>query len=106
MTITKVQAWIGIITGVLFITITIGGDAIILLRTFEAYDARLAKLENAVKAINVNTPDEKYRELIRELMAEERRNQADQQFVHRFGKSVYPADGGASADAPSAKPPQ
>ncbi len=107
------QAKFGIATSVLSIIGVIMGLTLRFSERFAALDTRMAKLESAIKAINVNTPDDKYRELIKELMAEAQQALPDAakkaDAGHHFGSvgnASYPADAGASASSPAMVKPQ
>ena len=85
-------------------------------RRLEEIDSRLQKLDSAVRTLNASQPDEKYRELIKQLLAEQREATpavgalsgkayaAKRAPVHTFGQSSG-ADSGESANAPREKPP-
>jgi len=108
MTLTKMQAMLGVATVILTIASVIGGAVTRLEGRFAALDTRLAKLESAIKALNAVTSDENYKALIKELMAQEtsRRSPLTGQPVQRFGGNSLPADAGASASSPAMVKPQ
>jgi hypothetical protein len=112
MTLTKAQAALGLGTAILAFAGAVAGATTWFSKRFAALDTRIGKLENAIKALNVTTSDEKYKELIKELLAFEnsqapaRAKHSEALPVHTFGKT-YPAMSGTSASAPAAtKPPQ
>ena len=84
-------------------------------KRLEEIDSRLQKLDSAVRTLNASQPDENYRELIKQLLAEQREETpavgalsgkayaAKRPSVHTFGQSS--ADSGAAASAPAVKKP-
>ena len=108
MTLTKMQARLALVAAIF----TLAGGIVDLTRRFverfAALDTRMAKLESAIKALDSAQPDERYRTLIKELMAEERENRSPLtgQSIQRFGGNSLPADAGASASSPAMVKPQ
>lgn len=97
----KLRAGLGLATVILTIVSIIGGAVTRLETRFAALDTRLGKLESAIKTLNATTPDDRYKQLVKELIAERERN------VH----ACTPAwrcepEAGAAADAPAVKVPQ
>jgi len=91
-------------------------------RRLEEIDSRLQKLDSAVRTLNASQPDEKYRELIKQLLAQQQEQTpavgalsgkayaAKRAAPHTFGKvtgcsACSITDSGASANAPREKPP-
>ena len=108
MTLTKMQAMLGVATGLLAFAGAVGGLTLRFTQIIERLDTRMAKLESAIKALNAVTSDENYKALIKELMAQEtsRRSPLTGQPVQRFGGNSLPADAGASASSPAMVKPQ
>ena len=110
MTPTKLKAALALGSAILAFAVAVASATAWFSKRFADVETRMQKLESAIKAINVDTLDEKHKELIKELLAEEQqasrtRVAAKAAPVHTFGKGVYPADAGSSANAPVAKPP-
>ena len=100
--------------------LTFAGAVISMIRAVDRklsdIDTRIQKLDSAVRTLNASQPDEKYRELIKQLLAERQENSpavgalsgkayaAKRPSVHTFGQTSG-ADSGASANAPREKPP-
>lgn len=109
MTLTKMQATLGLWAALFGIAAGIVHETNTLLKRFSDLDARLAKLESAIKAINSEGSDEKYRQLVKELMAQRDAvgpNEAKSSGPHRFGGNSLPVDAGASASSPAMVKPQ
>ncbi|SRR6266404_6066043 len=111
MTLTKAQAGLGLATAILAFAGAVAGTTTWLSKRFSEMETRMQKLESAVKVLNASTVDERYKQAIKELMAEERSADAPKKAdaAHRFGgvgNVAYPADAGAATSSPSTKPPQ
>jgi hypothetical protein len=117
MTSRQIRSAIGLAVGI----ITFAGAVVSMIRAvdkrLEEIDSRLQKLDSAVRTLNASQPDEKYRELIKQLLAEQREETTAVGALsgkayaakrsapaHTFGQSIG-ADSGASADAPKPKEP-
>jgi redox-regulated HSP33 family molecular chaperone len=77
-------------------------------RKLSDIDARIQKIESAVKTLNAAQPDEKFKDLVKQLLAEQEspaKSYAAKQMprVHTFGSKPIEAD--ASANTPTVKPP-
>ena len=100
--------------------LTFAGAVISMIRAVDRkladIDTRMQKIESAVKTLNAAQPDEKFKDLVKQLLAEQRdatpavgalsgkAYAAKRPSVHTFGHSSG-ADSGASANAPREKPP-
>jgi len=109
MTITKARAAIALATGLLAFAGIVAGDIFLLAKRFSDLDTRIDKLENALKVMNATTPDERYKQVIKELMAERDSGKPATAKTtvtpfHTLG-GVYPADAGAAASAPATGKP-
>jgi len=122
----KVQAGLNLATASILLAVatTMATGATWLAKRFSDMDTRLGKLESAIKVLNAASPDERYREAIKELIAAAGKSGAN--YVRRRsatigfecsedGKdwslcaaagAVYPADAGASASSPAMVKPQ
>ena len=99
--------------------LTFAGAVISMIRAVDSklsdIDARIQKIESAVKTLNAAQPDEKFKDLVKQLLAEQREETpavgalsgkayaAKRPSVHTFGQSS--ADSGAAASAPAVKKP-
>src|SRR6267154_2791109 len=72
MTLTKMQARLALVAAIFTLTGGIVDLTRRFVERFAALDTRLAKLESAIKALDSAQPDERYRQLVKELMAAER----------------------------------
>lgn len=104
MTLTKAQAGLGLATAILAFAGAVAGGTLWFSKRFSEMETRMQKMESAVKVLNASTIDERYKQAIKELMAEEKENRSPLtgQPGQRFGGNSLPTDGGASASAPSA----
>lgn len=101
----KTQTALGIATAILTFAGAVAGATVWFAKRFSDVDARMQKLEQAVKALNITEPDEKYRELVKQLLAQQAKPEA-KSVPHRFeGYPTYPADAGISGSASPAKKP-
>ena len=109
MTLTKMLATLGLWAALFGIAVGIVHETNTLLKRFSDLDTRMAKLESAIKALDSAQPDERYRTLIKELIAKQNQSSAPKEdgarSMHTFG-GPYPADAGASASSPAMVKPQ
>ena len=114
MQLTKVKAALGLGTAILAFAGAVASATVWFAKKLSDMDARIEKLDRAIKALNVNTTDERYRELVKELLAEQASPSKDFEppkgkFPAKLqmpAKHAMPyADGGVSASSPAAKPP-
>ncbi|SRR6266550_1066031 len=99
----KVQAGLNLATASILLAVatTMATGATWLAKRFSDMDTRIGKLESAIKALDSAQPDERYRQLVKELMAERERN------VHACTPSWRcEPDAGASASSPAMVKPQ
>ena len=96
-------ARLGIATATLSIVGSIVGSTLWLAKKFSDQDARIAKLESAIKVLN-STQDEKYQQLVKDLLAKE--HLPTTPTVHRFGMPpAVDSDAAPAADAPRVQRP-
>jgi hypothetical protein len=117
MTSRQIRSALALAVGIL----TFAGAVVSMIRAvdrrLEEIDSRLQKMDSAIRTLGVNQPDERERELIKQLLAAQQEQQtavgalSGKAYaakraapVHTFGQSSG-ADSGASANAPREKPP-
>jgi outer membrane murein-binding lipoprotein Lpp len=101
--------------------LTFAGAVISMIRAVDRklsdIDAKIQKLDSAVRTLNAQQPDEKFKDLVKQLLAAQQEQSpavgalSGKAYaakrsapVHTFGQSSG-ADSGASANAPREKPP-
>ena len=115
----KWRSALALATGIMTFAAAVASAVYTFDKRLEKIDSRIQKLDSAVRALNVNQSDEKYKELIRQLLAEQQQETPVMSggligksyaakyipVVHTFGmKPLAAAD--ADASAPEARPPK
>lgn len=107
MTVTRVQAALGLGTAILAFAGAVAGATMWFSKRFTDLDTKIQKLDSAIRVLNINQPDAKYQELVKQLMAERSAIKAPVQ-SKKPAPAKVPLFGteGVSASSSATKPPR